>query len=79
MVFCSTRIGSYTHTALSTDRVPPMADKDRHRPYHDDPRWQAARDRLVSIPGLDSISQIQRQTACDQMVLIEIEYGYPNG
>lgn len=57
----------------------PDSREERHRPYHDDPRWQAARDRLVSIKGLDAVANIQRQTAADRMVLIEIEYGFPNG
>lgn len=57
----------------------PSRPSDRHRPYRDDARWQAARDRLVSIKGLDAKANIQRQTACDDMVLIEIEYGFPHG
>lgn len=49
------------------------------RPYTRDPRWQAARNRLVTVPGLDEISHLARQAACDDMVLIEIEYGFPHG
>ena len=27
--------------------------EQRHRPYHDDPRWRAARDRLVAVKCFD--------------------------
>ena len=52
--------------------------EQRHRPYHDDPRWRAARDRLVAVKCFVVAEQL-RQSACDDMVLIEIEYGYPHG
>ena len=53
--------------------------EQRHRPYHDDPRWRAARDRLVAVKCFDVVAEQLRQSACDDMVLIEIEYGYPHG
>lgn len=49
------------------------------RPYTEDPRWREARDRLVAVKGLDAAANEERVRACDDMVLIEIEYGFPNG
>lgn len=57
----------------------PFQRASEPRPYTEDPRWREARDRLVGVKGLDAAANEERVAACDDMVLIEIEYGFPHG